>query len=311
MYNPGSFRNPYSVYYTGQSGGRQSTQKKIPVTQESKSKDEQQKEQQSSQQQQQKKQQKDVKSESGKQTVQTTAPEEKPEKKSSETKTKEATQQTALSSVPSDADSRYGKIISPFAEDKEEEKEKEKEQEKEKEKPSTVLVKTGQETSKDSSTNKSIQKGLREDMSNLAKKLSEMYGGPGQGKNDLSGLKVVTLAGENRGAVMDVGSQPRRGSSVFEHDKSSVGLESKDSSEDAKKANKEGLPASASGGPVNAYVNSNVQSANNSILYSSTCPHRDPGVKLALSNNPVTSKEVAASQKDASKKDAKRRMLSP
>ena len=45
--------------------------------------------------------------------------------------------------------------------------------------------------------------------------------------------------------------------------------------------------------PVNAFGNSNIHVANNSILYHSTCPHIDPGVHLALSNNPVSSKGIA------------------
>jgi hypothetical protein len=38
--------------------------------------------------------------------------------------------------------------------------------------------------------------------------------------------------------------------------------------------------------PMAAYMNSNVQCVNNSLLYHASCSHHDPGVRLSLSKKP-------------------------
>nr|ABK24731.1 unknown [Picea sitchensis] len=140
---------------------------------------------------------------------------------------------------------------------------------------------------------KSLQQGIREDISNLTHRLSELHGQQKLGSNgdqkmqDL-GVRVITLAGENRGAIMDMGSESRK-NDVLDVQR----VNHKPGGANKNEESPDGNHRQKAAGPVNAFVNSNIQAANNSILYNSTCPHRDPGVRLALSNNPITSKELA------------------
>lgn len=176
-----------------------------------------------------------------------------------------------IRSVPSfsDAESRAGQMIVPV-EDR-------------------TLVLRG---SQPAEQQKSLQQGIKEDISNLTRRLSELHGQQKLGSNgdqklqDL-GVRVITLAGENRGATMDMGSESRKNDmlDIQRVNHKPNGANKAEESPDANRRHK-------AAGPVNAFVNSNIQAANNSILYNSSCPHRDPGVRLALSNNPVSSKEI-------------------
>lgn len=78
------------------------------------------------------------------------------------------------------------------------------------------------------------------------------------------GGSVVTLAGENKGAVMDL-SSPEEKKMVHGRARKLVEEEGEDGV----------LPAM-----VRAVLNSNVQGVNNSILHNTTYSHHDPGIHL-------------------------------
>ena len=48
-----------------------------------------------------------------------------------------------------------------------------------------------------------------------------------------------------------------------------------------------GMPMNAP--PLSAFMNSNVQGVNNSLVFQSSCTHHDPGVHLSLSQKPAAS----------------------
>lgn len=89
-------------------------------------------------------------------------------------------------------------------------------------------------------------------------------------------VSMITLAGENNGASMVIGSEThvRRG---FKHDKGNVGVSSDNVDG---RWNPQGNENSA----ITASINSNVQSINNSTLHNSSCNARDPGIHLNLSS---------------------------
>ncbi|GLJ19487.1 hypothetical protein SUGI_0351930 [Cryptomeria japonica] len=116
---------------------------------------------------------------------------------------------------------------------------------------------------------KALQEEMQDDISDLVSRLTKLNSlrkaDEGEG-----GVKVITLAGENRGATMDFGSENglvdiHRGYKLNQDAQNKDGL-------NAKPESKEGT-----------YVNSNVQGINNSIMYNSSCPNRDPGVHMGLS----------------------------
>lgn len=90
------------------------------------------------------------------------------------------------------------------------------------------------------------------------------------------GSRVVTLAGENKGAIMELSpSRKKNGSWSNRGHKLEEGI-SKKKDEKHKGWGTETVP-------MDAFVNCNVQGVNNSILYNCSCTHNDPGVHLALS----------------------------
>ncbi|KAE8698015.1 hypothetical protein F3Y22_tig00110607pilonHSYRG00324 [Hibiscus syriacus] len=109
-----------------------------------------------------------------------------------------------------------------------------------------------------------------------------------------SGMRVITIAGENKGAFMELIKSPHRngfqnsphrlqktatGSSDEYHSYSSSGEEG-----DRKT---KGKNIGSNTMPMNAFMNSNVQGVNNSIVYNSSCTHHDPGVHLSLHRKPT------------------------
>jgi hypothetical protein len=111
------------------------------------------------------------------------------------------------------------------------------------------------------------------------------------------GMRVITIAGENKGASMELIHSPNKHDPHYLHKKGNPksGTRGSDQSESYSSSDKEGNPKkdkSAQKGkatnsvPMNAFMNSNVQSINNSILYNSSLTHHDPGVHLALSRKP-------------------------
>ncbi|TXG63074.1 hypothetical protein EZV62_010068 [Acer yangbiense] len=117
------------------------------------------------------------------------------------------------------------------------------------------------------------------------------------------GLRVITIAGDNKGAFMEVIKSPMKANnnprtlgntktesvdgtgwrSFLSNSSSSSGEEGKSKTKD-----KSGLSGKSTVSPQmgNAFMNSNVQGVNNSIVYNSSCSHHDPGVHLAFSRKP-------------------------
>lgn len=91
------------------------------------------------------------------------------------------------------------------------------------------------------------------------------------------GMRVITIAGENRGAVMELGYSPRRRTIKSDNEAELSGNEARSKMEQAKAE-----PAL----PMTAFMNSNVQGVNSSILFNSSCSHHDPGVHFSLSRKP-------------------------
>lgn len=109
-------------------------------------------------------------------------------------------------------------------------------------------------------------------------------------KTEESSMKVITIAGENKGAFMEVLQSPNKHNNKKKGIK--LGSESEKSSgeeEEGKKKGKgkKGKSPSSSSWPMTAFLNSNVQSVNNSLMYNSSCNQHDPGVRFVLTKKLV------------------------
>jgi hypothetical protein len=113
--------------------------------------------------------------------------------------------------------------------------------------------------------------------------------------------RVITIAGENKGAVMEILRSPQGNktggsgthSSRVSHGTGEKGRRlqsssssSSDEGEGKKKTTKNVPNKGNSNLPMKAFMNSNVQMINNSIVYNSTASHHDPGVHLKISRKP-------------------------
>lgn len=113
-------------------------------------------------------------------------------------------------------------------------------------------------------------------------------------------MKVITIAGENKGATMELTRSPKHPpphhlkaspTSKSNGQESRISTLPGSSSSDEgdgkmKKKDKSHQWKFFTSPPMSAFMNSNVQGVNNSILYNSSCNHHDPGVHLALSRKP-------------------------
>ncbi|KAE9616023.1 hypothetical protein Lalb_Chr04g0261391 [Lupinus albus] len=115
-------------------------------------------------------------------------------------------------------------------------------------------------------------------------------------------MKVITIAGENRGAYMELVHSQKKHEPKYLHkkgnDSSKINgdgddggdVESEDSSNEIEassgRKDKNHKGKTTSKFPMAAYMNSNVQCVNNSLLYHASCSHHDPGVRLSLSKKP-------------------------
>lgn len=106
------------------------------------------------------------------------------------------------------------------------------------------------------------------------------------------GKSIITIAGENRGAIMKLTSSGdkkdefgnssnnihiRRHNPTSSDDGKTVKTDSEGMAK-AKNKNKKSNPLLTT-----AFLNSNVQGVNNSILYNCSTNHHDPGIHLSLS----------------------------
>ncbi|OMO64239.1 hypothetical protein CCACVL1_21910 [Corchorus capsularis] len=117
-----------------------------------------------------------------------------------------------------------------------------------------------------------------------------------------SGMRVITIAGENKGAVMELISSPQRngfqgGGNLREQRRANfarTGSDASDyhsyssssSSEEGRDRKSRDKSKTSKTMPMNAFMNSNVQGVNNSIVFNSSCTHHDPGVHLSLHRKP-------------------------
>ncbi|XP_042012302.1 uncharacterized protein LOC121760742 [Salvia splendens] len=90
-------------------------------------------------------------------------------------------------------------------------------------------------------------------------------------------LRVITLAGENKGAVMELSTSHKK---TLQNGKQTSGSGS-DSGEEGKSRSKD--KANGAQPPMSGWFNSNVQGLNNSILYNSNIRHKDPGIHISVS----------------------------
>lgn len=125
------------------------------------------------------------------------------------------------------------------------------------------------------------------------------------------GMRVITLAGENKGAQMELIRSPNKhheqrgehshylykkgnngkvAQTIGNHESdksysSSSGEEGKAKMKDKihHRGNKAGQSSQL---PLSSFTNSNVQGVNNSIMYNTSCTHHDPGVHIALARKP-------------------------
>ncbi|XP_074273223.1 uncharacterized protein LOC141596862 [Silene latifolia] len=106
--------------------------------------------------------------------------------------------------------------------------------------------------------------------------------------SDETGLRVITICGENKGAIMELGYSPRRQGDP--HKLRSDGELSEGNSSNEGRSKMQGRNHNArarSSMPTHTFMNSNVQGINSSIVFNSTLSHHDPGVHLSLSRKPV------------------------
>ncbi|KAJ6800973.1 putative basic proline-rich protein-like [Iris pallida] len=107
-------------------------------------------------------------------------------------------------------------------------------------------------------------------------------------KDDGGTWKAITIAGDNMGAYMELGSSQHHQKQQKEkhqngHQQHHQGLEIESGSEAGRTADKKGGKNVRK--PIAAVVNSNVQSVNNSLLFSSKCSQNSPGVHLGLASH--------------------------
>ncbi|KAL7083091.1 hypothetical protein ACP275_14G140400 [Erythranthe tilingii] len=101
------------------------------------------------------------------------------------------------------------------------------------------------------------------------------------------GMRVITLAGENKGAIMELSSHSsQKKKKHFVGNPRTLQNSSRSSSESDEDGSSSNKSKRGMRTPMTAaYLNSNVQGLNNSILYNTNFQHNDPGVHLSLTRN--------------------------
>ncbi|KAF3334428.1 vegetative cell wall protein gp1-like protein [Carex littledalei] len=92
--------------------------------------------------------------------------------------------------------------------------------------------------------------------------------------------KVITIAGENIGALMELGHNAHSYSRKMHQGGNSP--KSGSGTQDEKAAESMDSKGGARAKPMTSLVNSNVQSINNSLLFNSSCTQKSPGVHLTF-----------------------------
>ncbi|KAE8660526.1 hypothetical protein F3Y22_tig00116951pilonHSYRG00335 [Hibiscus syriacus] len=115
-------------------------------------------------------------------------------------------------------------------------------------------------------------------------KESEAKGKKNSSESEDAGMRIITITGDNKGAFMEI-NQSSHHKNGFQG--SLYLLESGSSSREAGDQKMKGKSNSSKTMPMNAFINSNVQGINNSIVYNSSCVCHDPGVHLTLYTKPT------------------------
>uniref|UniRef100_A0A6N2KP32 Uncharacterized protein n=1 Tax=Salix viminalis TaxID=40686 RepID=A0A6N2KP32_SALVM len=132
-----------------------------------------------------------------------------------------------------------------------------------------------------------LHKEIGEDISKLVHKLGMEHMKHPMGEKPVS---IVTLAGENRGATMNMGFEStRKDGSIHIHRGYKINPdESSEATTDGEGSSKgrSSKDLLTKEDPARkAYINSNTQSVNNSMLFETSVSERNPGVQLNLSCN--------------------------
>lgn len=135
----------------------------------------------------------------------------------------------------------------------------------------------------------SLQKDIRNDISKLAHKMA--IARPEQSMEEKS-VSVITLVGENQGAFMHLGSESaKREKTVPIHRGYKINpnesTEATSDGEESSRGRRIKDVYAKEDQKTKAYLNSNCQSVNNSILFNGSITERNPGVHLTLSGNPT------------------------
>ncbi|KAI4332553.1 hypothetical protein L6164_017450 [Bauhinia variegata] len=150
------------------------------------------------------------------------------------------------------------------------------------------VVSSTEPTNKNISTI-SLQKDIREEVSKFVQKLADEH--PKQNTDDdEKSVSIITIAGDNRGATMQIGSESsKKEESVHIHrayktnpDESPEVTTDEEEGESSGEESQSGKEKDEEG---KAYVNSNVQSINNSLMFHGSIAERDPGVQLIFPQN--------------------------
>ncbi|KAJ7966767.1 proteoglycan 4 [Quillaja saponaria] len=134
-----------------------------------------------------------------------------------------------------------------------------------------------------------LQKEIKEDISNFFHKLAA---GNSLLPMDDKPVSVVTLAGDNRGATMHIGSESaKKEESVHIYRAYKVNPdESPDMTTDEEGSFRKGSKESNKEDKLpRTYVNNNIQNVNNSIMFDSSITGENPGVHLFLPHTPAES----------------------
>ncbi|XP_039133321.1 proteoglycan 4-like [Dioscorea cayenensis subsp. rotundata] len=107
-------------------------------------------------------------------------------------------------------------------------------------------------------------------------------------EEEQTGWRLITIAGENMGAYMELGSgyhklqkqQPAATIFKYQHNSKPSEVQENEPQSDIK----ESMTVSKAR-PLAAMVNSNVQAINNSMVFNCSCTHKSPGVHLNVSSH--------------------------
>ncbi|XP_031499641.1 uncharacterized protein LOC116263945 [Nymphaea colorata] len=126
-----------------------------------------------------------------------------------------------------------------------------------------------------------LRRNIKEGISRLHDKLSDAQKPHLQEDPD---VRVITLAGENKGAIMDISHGIKRKDGTL-HIFRDYKVNREEKSEQSSDEEEREKNFHETGKPFMAYINNSAQSINNSIMYHSSCNNNNPGVHLSVTNN--------------------------